>query len=80
MAQKVSNKIDLVEKDNYIGIEAQKIKQREQAINALLEGKKVERYRKEVGFIWISKGNISKQIHPDKWVFHLTDQWKKIIQ
>lgn len=75
MARKNLKQQPIEERDNSIGIEAQRNKQHKQAFKALDQGKIVEAERRKVGFLWIRKGKIAKQIHPSKLKLHLSENW-----
>lgn len=59
-------------KNNSIGITENK-ENRDQAMQML---DTITARREQQGYIWVIKGNTSKQIHPDKLKDHLADSWK----
>lgn len=70
MGKKV--KLEKVKKSNSIG-NTENNENRNEALKLLdvLTNK-----REKDGWIWVVKGNTSKQIHPDKLQDHLNDFWK----
>lgn len=45
------------------------------ALNKLSTGEAQEKERRELGFRWIKKGKIKKQVHPNKLNDYLADEW-----
>lgn len=64
-------------KDNSIGTSVNK-KAREIAKKILPKAKKVERDRRDKGYVWVRKGKTKKQVNPEKLNFYLDDGWKRI--
>lgn len=64
----------LDDEGNLIGGPLLRMRQR-YAIEALQDGYKVEALRASQGFVWLSKGNISKQVNPNKVSLLLFEGW-----
>lgn len=61
-------------KGNEIGYKDDK-KNREQALASL---DVITAKREKEGYVWVKRGQTTKQIHPDKLKAHLEDGWKKV--